>query len=397
MRGSGRRVVAMLATGAVALAGAPAAAQAGTANRGLPGAGSNPIAHMAWGVPRNDSLWNAYQSATGANQALLGQLALQPRALWLGWSWGIGQVRVQAAQTVALAQNGNPNVLTEFATDELYPWAIMMANGFDQPALNGSWNVRSDEAWYRNMAAGIGSARALVIVQIDLPFARRIPSTAPEQIDTYAARVLSANPYTTVYIDAGTNTWLTPAQAASLLIRNGIRSARGFALNDTGYQATSVDDQYGASIVAELAKRGVKGKHFIVDTDENGQPYMPRDVRPRGKGLNDTPRCHGRIQTVCQRTGIPPTTNVASPRWHLGATASRDARRYCDGYIWSGQPWNIDGGPFLKKYALQLAANSEFRLTTQPTTTQTTTQQTTTQQTTTQQTTTQQTVTSSQP
>ena len=112
-------------------------------------------------------------------------------------------MRAQAAQTVALAQNGNPNVLTEFATDELYPWAIMQPNGFDQPDLKGSWNVRSDETWYRNMAAGIGSARALVVEQIDLPFARRIHSTAPEQIDTYAARVLSANPHTTVYIDIG--------------------------------------------------------------------------------------------------------------------------------------------------------------------------------------------------
>ena len=148
-------------------------------------------------------------------------------------------MRAQAAQTVALAQNGNPNVLTEFATYELYPWAIMQPNGFDQPNLNGSWNVRSDETWYRNMAAGIGSARALVVEQIDLPFARRINSTAPEQIDTYAARVLSANPHTTVYIDVGTFTWLSPAQAATLLIGNGIRYARGFSLNDTGYESTA--------------------------------------------------------------------------------------------------------------------------------------------------------------
>ncbi len=377
MRGSERRVVAMLATGAAALAVVAPAAQAGTANRGLPGAGPNPIAHIRWAAPRNDGPWNAYESATGANRALLGRLAAQPRAVWLGWSIRPSQVRAQAAQTVALAQNGNPNVLTEFATDELYPWAIMMADGFDQPDLNGSWNVRSDEAWYRNMAVGIGTARALVIEQIDLPFARRIKSTAPEQINTYAAKVLSANPHTTVYIDAGTYTWLSPAEAATLLIRNGIRNARGFSLNDTGYESTSDEDVYGASIVAALAKQGVKGRHFIVDTVENGQPYMPRDVG-RGKGLNDTPRCHGSIQTPCQRLGIPPTTNVASPEWRLGAAAARDARLYCDGYVWSGQPWDIDGGPFLKKYALWLAANSKYRLTTQPTQTHTTTTQTTT-------------------
>ncbi len=150
---------------------------------------------------------------------------------------------------------------------------------------------------------------------------RRIPSTAPEQIDTYAARVLSANPHTTVYIDAGTFTWLSPAQAATLLIRNGIRYARGFSLNDTGYESTSDEDQYGAQIVAALAKQGVRGKHFIVDTVENGQPYRPRDVG-HGKGLNDTPRCHAGIKTPCQRTRDP-----TDHQRRLATVASRRHRR----------------------------------------------------------------------
>ncbi len=59
----------MLATAATALVLAVPAAQAGTANGGLPGAGSNPIAHIAWGVPHDDDLWSAYQSATGSNQS----------------------------------------------------------------------------------------------------------------------------------------------------------------------------------------------------------------------------------------------------------------------------------------------------------------------------------------
>jgi endoglucanase len=329
-----------------------------TANAGLPGAGTDPIGHMAWAAPRNDDLWNAYQSASGSDQVLLGPLALQPRALWLGWSWRVAQVRAETAATVTMAQNGNPNALIEFATDELYPWEKQTANGVDKPAVHGSWNVASDETWYRNVAAGIGRARALVIVQVDLPYALKISSTEPEQIDTYAARVLSANPYTTVYIDGGTFGWLTPAQDASLLIRNGIRYARGFALDDTDYDPTATEDKFGAQVVADMAKLGVKGKHFIVDTVENGQPYKPDEVP--GKGINDAPRCHDGIQTACQRTGIPPTTNVASARWHLGATASKDAKLYSDGYVWSGQPWDIDGGPFHLQYALQLAGNGEY-------------------------------------
>ena len=349
----------MLATTATALVLTVPAAQAGTANAGLPGAGPNPIANIQWGVPHDDDLWNAYQSATGANQVLLGRLALQPRAgVWLGWETPVSQVKSVTAAVVAASQNGNPDALTEFATFELNPWENRMANGVDKPAVHASWNVSSDEAWYRNMAAGIGTARTLVIEQVDLPVALKIPSKAPERIDTYAAKVLSANPHTTVYIDAGTFGWTTAAKDAALLVANGIRYARGFALDDTDYDPTATEDKFGAQIIAALAKLGVRGKHFIVNTDENGQPYKPSQVK--GKGINDAPICHGAIQTACQRVGIPPTTNVASPRWHLGVEAGRDAKRYCDAYVWSGGPWNVDGGPFIRKYALWLAGNGKY-------------------------------------
>ena len=350
--------MALLATCTAALAAAVPAAQAGTANAGLPGAGSNPIAAMAWGTPPNDDLGGAYQSATGPEQALLGRLALPPRALWLGWWWPVSQVRAETATTIAATQNGNPDALTQFATFELHPWEHRLANGAWRGPTHGSWNVSADEAWYRNMAAGIGSARALVIEQVDLPFERKTSSTAPARINTYAARVLSAQPHTTVYIDAGTFGWLTAAQDASLLISNGIRYARGFALDDTDYDSTAVEDLFGARVIAELAKRGVTNKHFIVNTDENGQPYKPYQVR--GRGINDAPACHGRVQTACQRTGIPPTTDVASPLWHLGAAASNAAKLYCDAYVWSGRPWDIDGGPFSLQNALWLAGNGQY-------------------------------------
>jgi hypothetical protein len=354
-----RRLAAMLAACAALLALVAPAARAGTANAGLPGAGANPIAAVTWGAPHDDDLWGAYASASGAQRTLLGKIALLPRALWLGSWWRVNQVRAETALTIADTQNGNPNVLTQFVTFELNPWEQKKAGGgvwYGTP--NGNWNVTSDEAWYRNMAAGIGSARAMVIVQADLPFELKTRSTAPARINTYAARVLSAGSRTTVYIDAGTFGWLTAAHDAALLVRNGIRYARGFSLDDTDYDPTSVEDLFGARVIAALAKLGVTGKHFIVDTDENGQPYKPDQVA--GRTINDAPACHGRLQTVCQRTGIPPTTNVASSVWHLGGAASKAAAQYCDGYVWSGRPWDFDAGPFDPQNAQWLAANGKY-------------------------------------
>ena len=358
MQRSWRRLVGVLAMGLTALTLVAPAAQAGTANAGLPGAGTDPISGMVWGTPKDDDLWNAYQAASGANQTALGNIALRPRAVWLGWWWPTYQVRDEAALTVTQAQDGNPNALTEFATFELHPWESRMVDGSWRPVTNGSWNVSADEAWYRALADGIGNARALVIVQVDLPFARTPHSTAPERIDTYAAQLLSAKPRTTVYIDGGTYGWVTPAQDAALLISNGIRYARGFALNDTDYDPTSVEDRFGAQVVAALAKRGVTGKHFIVDTDENGQPYNPNQLH--GRAINDAPMCHGLVQTVCQRTGIPPTADVASSLWNLGTAATKAAKQYCDGYVWSGRPWDIDGGGFSLQNAQSLAANGRY-------------------------------------
>jgi len=388
VRRSGRLVAATLVAGAAGAAGlgmTVPAAQAGVANRGLPGAGSDPIANMTWGVARNDDIWNAYQASKGAKHALLGKLENVPRTDWLGYWIGVRQIKSWTAQVVTGFQNGNPNALAAFNTFELHPWDTAAGHGVWHAPTKGVWNVKSDEAWYRNMAAGIGKARAMVIVQADLPFDWKLPSPVPAQINSYAVKTLAALPRTTVYIDGGTFGWLKPEHLAKLLVSNGIRNARGFALDDTDYDPTATEDKFGATVVQDLAKLGVPGKHFIVDTDENGQPYKPQQVKlARLRGINDAPPCHGSIQTVCQRTGILPTTNVASPKWRLGAAASAAAKRYCDAYIWSGRPWDVDGGPYRTQYALWLAANGQYKLPPVPvvkktaTTTSTTTTPTTT-------------------
>ena len=158
---------------------------------------------------------------------------------------------------------------------------------------------------------------------------------------------------------SGTFGWTSATGGAELLIRNGIRYARGFALDDTDYDPTATEDDFGAKVVAALAKLRREGQALHRQHRRERTAIQTRRCQ-RGNAINDAPRCHGRIQTACQRTGIPPTINVASPRWHLGTEAARDAKRYCDGYVWSGQPWDIDAGPFVPQYALWLAENGEY-------------------------------------
>jgi endoglucanase len=350
-----RAVLVVTATAALAGAvGATApAAWAGTANAGIKGAPrDNPIAGTDWRPYEGpaDSLWNAYATAGGRRKALLGKLALKPRALFIGHWTSSSSIRSQAAEIVQGTQRGDPNALAQFGTFELSPWEGAWSG-------QGSWNVRDSIRWYKELAAGIGSARALVVLQIDLPFAARTPNQQPEVIDSYGAKVLSANPHTTVYIDAGSYLWLSPAQQGALLISNGIRHARGFSLNDTQYGSMSQELGYGAQIIAYLNSHGVRGKHFLVNTAQNGQPYLAGQVSVPS---NDTPRCATRHQTLCQRTGIPPTTDVTNPRWHLTAGDAAIARRDVDGYVWASQPWNVNGGGLNLSFALKLAANGRY-------------------------------------
>jgi endoglucanase len=347
------RAAGVAVTVAAAMSAAAPAAWAGTANAGVKGASrTNPIARVTWRPYEGsaDSLWTTYASARGRRRTLLGRLALEPRALFIG-SWiASSRIKDVAAQIVQGTQQGDPNVLTQFGTFELSPWEGAWSG-------DGQWNVAASERWYKGLAAGIGDARALVILQIDLPFAGRTPNQQPETIDAYGTKVLSADPHTTVYVDAGAYGWLSPAQQGALLISNGIRHARGFSVNDTQYGSMSQELEYGAEVLAYFDHHGIPGKHFLVNTAQNGQAYLAGQVSVPS---NDTPRCASRTETLCQRTGIPPTTDVTNPHWHLTAGDAAIARSDVDGYVWASQPWNVNGGPLTLSFALNLGANGEY-------------------------------------
>ena len=327
-------------------------ARAGVANSGIRRASrSNPIARVQWGIYRGPSggLYSAYQAAKGRDKAILANLVLKPIVQPLGFWDSNAEIDGAVHEIVEDTTAGNPDVMSEISTFALNPW--------EGGACDGSWNVGSDESWYRQLARGIGSARMLAIVQVDMPFALCTSSPAPEEITAYGAQTLSALPHTTVYIDAGAAEWEPATRMANLLIRSGIRHVRGFSLNNSQYGATGLELQYGAQIIAALNADGVSGKHFLVNTDENGQPYLAGQISGES---NDTPRCTTPTQTLCQRTGIPPTTHVANPRWHLTAADARIAGTDADGYVWSGEPWNTNGGGLDLSYALALGANGEY-------------------------------------
>jgi endoglucanase len=345
-------------TVAVALSVLASDAVAGVANAGLPHASrSNPLAGMRWGVytgPNYNSIYPDYQQARGRNRQLLSQIALQPLMYTFGAWFADADAGSVARDFIQNSTGGNPAVLSQVAIFRLDPWE-------GQACPNGSWNAADQQSyrtWIDNFAAGIGTSRVALILQPDLPFAVCAPSHVPLELVSYAARRLGALPHTTVYIDAGARYWPSFNQAVSMLEQAGIRYARGFSLNTSEYDTTGSEVEYGARLAQALAGAGYPNKHFVVSTAQNGAGFLngqyPGDV-------NNPRVCRSRYDTLCVTLGIPPTTQVASPRWHLSASDSGLAARYADAYVWAGRPWLFGAaGQFDLQRALGLAGSTPF-------------------------------------
>jgi endoglucanase len=351
------RVAALLVCVGLSLAiGAPRAL-AGVANRDVRGAWrTNPIAGIHWGhyTGTIDGIYPAYQRASGRNKRLLARIALRPSAYWFGAWFHDADIRDAARQYIEQDTGGDPDTLAQVAIFRLDPWEGAACSTSLSAARRASYR-----RWIDNFAAGIGSSRVALILQPDMPFALCAPTHAPFDLVAYAARSFNALPHTTVYLDAGAAWWpLKPSQASDMLIAAGIRHVRGFAMNDTQYDAPGRELEWGARIEDELAARGVHGKHMVVNTAESGAPFLYGEYH----GNHDNPRvCRNRFDHICAALGIPPTTQVTSPRWPLSAHDRSLAFRYADAFLWVGRPWLDNGSaPFDLNRAIGLAAASPF-------------------------------------
>jgi endoglucanase len=343
-------------------AASPAAA--GVANAGLPGASrTNPIAGLPWGVYTgpDEDVYPAYRHAQGRVKKLLALIARRPRVQWEGVWWSDSQARSVAREYIANTTHGNPNVLSQVAIFRLNPWEDDACRRLPSAADQASY-----KRWINAFAAGIGNSRVALVLQPDVPFQLCVPSRSQVsmQLLNWAARRFNALPHTTVYIDVGSGDWVSVRQATGLLLAAGVRYARGFALNATHYDSTTSEILFGARVARALARAGVRGRHFVINTADNGRPFTYQQFYrwfPASVNWGQPPVCRTRRSQLCVTLGIPPTTNVASPRWHLSRRARAMAARWVDGYVWLGRPWlDYQASPFDVRRSLAIARTTPF-------------------------------------
>ena len=146
-------------------------------------------------------------------------------------------------------------------------------------SAGGAGSAAGYRKWIDNVAAGVGSKRAVFVLEPDgLPLMTKCLK-ADKQAERvamihYAVEKLEALPGASVYIDAGHSAWVPAADMAPRLKAAGIDLADGFSLNVSNYQATPDLLKYGHALSALLGRQALHRRH---------EPQRQRRA-PRGVG-----------------------------------------------------------------------------------------------------------------
>ncbi|MCW2786546.1 MAG: Fibronectin, type domain protein [Marmoricola sp.] len=306
-----------------------------------------------------DGVDQAYAAATGTDKALLARIALRPRVIWFTSGTQNGHADDTVRTRIQQFQQGDPNAYAQLAIFGMYP----KGESHRKDPISAAQQARY-RAWIDQIAAGIGDSKVILVLEPDLAVAWGgwHPSVR-FAMAAYAAKVLGALPNTKTYLDGSDADWLKPAKAFTMLRDAGISYVDGIALGATHYSSVAGNIGFGAGLIGRLNAAGIKGKGLVIDTADNGRAFTTAQFRKRfpTMPLGNANLCRSRSERQCVTLGIPPTTDVASSRWHLPAAAAKLADRYVDAYLWFGRPWLYEqAAPFELKRALAVASTTPF-------------------------------------
>lgn len=278
--------------------------------------------------PNNPALAqaNSWRSSRPTDAAIMDKLGAQSSGIWLGgWNADV-QSDVANAMKAATAQ------------DAAAVFVAYNIPGRDcgQYSAGGLSGKDAYLAWIKKIAAGIGSGKAIVILEPDALALTDCLSDAGKAdrsaMISEAVNILSANAGTKVYLDAGHSGWVSSSDMAARLAKAGVAKAAGFALNTSNYVTTAENEAYG-----EAVSKLVGGKHFVVDTSRNGSGSNGEWCNPSGRSL-----------------GQRPTLSTG--------------KSLVDAYLWVKKPGESDGncnggpsaGSWWPEYALDLAKRAGY-------------------------------------
>lgn len=288
----------------------------------------------------------AWRKAKGEKKELLGEIARQPRLKWFGSWLNRKEIGPAIHKYVDASQKGDESVAVQMAIFRLWP----EGEGAKKKPLTKQ-DQHAYRRWVDRAAEAIGDTRTTMVLEPDLGVA--YTGWRPQvrfNLARYAAEKFGSLKNTTVYIDGSDSDWLPVEKATDMLMASGIEYTRGFALGATHYTGVYWQRQYGKKLVASLADRGVKDRHWVLDTADNAQPFTRNeyfDEHPGGD-YDNAEVCADKSDTSCITLGRRPQAdgNAESPE---------------DGWLWFGRPWLYrQASPYREDRALQAVRTSPY-------------------------------------
>jgi endoglucanase len=318
---------------------APLVSAVGDAQATSPSA-QNPLVDLSWFIDKEWGMpWRKYLAARGEKKRLIYKIASHPQFKWFG-KWDLKYGSMGRAVRLYLKRVHCSGTVAQIAT------FLTVAESCHARYQGGG--RRADGAFRRNiksLAEGIGNHRVVIAYEPDslgtVSCLARGRRKARLNNLRYGVDLLSKLPNATVYIEGEAPNWEGARTVAKKLRYVGVRKVRGFMLNVTHMATTGTNLRFGAKL-----SRLTGGKHFIVNTSDNGngQMWMWRG----GK----------RLPVWCNppnsALGTPATTTTGHPK--------------ADGFFWINRPGvshgACNGGPssgsWWEKRALAMARRARF-------------------------------------
>src|SRR4051812_36081855 len=259
----------------------------------------------------------AWRTSRPADAAQMDKIAAQPQARWLGGGGGDIAAATSAATSAATAAGAVP-VLVAYDIPQ---------RDCGSYSAGGIGSADAYRTWIRAFASGIGSRRAVVVVEPDALAGMDCLSAADRDLRLSLLRdavsVLAARPGVSVYLDGGNAPWHTAADTPDRPRRAGVENAQGFALNISNFVSTAESATYGRAVAAATG-----GKHFLIDTSRNGLGPAPDGAwcNPPGRALGPRPGPH-RARARAGGGGVHPARPRARPAPDGGARRAAPGRR----------------------------------------------------------------------
>jgi endoglucanase len=285
-----------------------------------------------------------YQNSHPSWSRALDVIAREPDVQRYG-NWSGSNPGLQVSQYLGRASVLHPGTVPEISTYYLVDAKRVGSHcgHYSDPP----WRQGAYHKWISSLASGIGDYRVIVFLEMDSLITTGCLShhgLAVRLAEIHdAINVLSQLPHAVVYLDAGAADAVPAASTAKMLNKAGVSEIQGFFLNSTHFDWTSHEIRYGDEI-----SRLTGGKHFVVNTAENGRgPLVPKNRVKNGNEILCNPPGRG--------LGPLPTFNTGYAK--------------VDAFAWIAYPGRSGGacrpgapptGDFWPQLAVQLVGNADF-------------------------------------